>query len=75
MRDEDGKPCTTTESLEERWRRHFIFVDLRITYDSVPRDGLWKVFRKLGIPENVIASFHENMNAPICCNGMLSDDI
>ena len=51
------------------------FVDQRKAYDSVPREGLWKALRKLGIPESVIAtiqSFHEN---GVLRSGKLSDDI
>ena len=37
-------------------------------YDSVPKDALWLVMRKLGVPEvliDTVKSFHERMEAEI----------
>ena len=54
--------------MEHRTKQFFIFIDLRKAYDSVPRGALWKVLRKLGVPDvlvNIVRSFHENMTAQI----------
>ena len=48
-----------------------LFVDLRIAYNSVPRDAMWLIVNKLmnlkyGVPKklaNLIRFFHENMQA------------
>ena len=59
--------------LVEKAREHgeslyVLFVDLRKAYDSVPRQALWKVLEKYGVPEkmlNVVKSFHEGMHAEL----------
>ena len=53
IKDENGISCTTTESQEERWRKHFTLRKLGIQVN---------VFV-------TIQSFHENVSAQICCNG------
>ena len=43
-----------------------LFVDLKKAYDSVPRDALWKVIGKTGVPPTmleVVKSFHDGMRA------------
>ena len=43
-----------------------LFVDLKKAYDSVPRDALWKVMGKTGVPPTmleVVKSFHDGMRA------------
>ena len=60
-----------TRQLVEKAREHgeslyVLFVDLRKAYDSVPRQSLWKVLEKYGVPEkmlNIVKSFHEGMYA------------
>ena len=32
-----------------------VFVDLVTAYDSVVRDGLWRILRIKGVPENLVA--------------------
>ena len=64
--------------MEHRTKQFFIFVDLRTTYDSVPPKALWKVLRKLGVPDvlvNIVQSFHENMTAQTRLDGKLLEGI
>ena len=53
------------------------FVDLEKEYDSVPREAVWKVIKKLGVPEVMVGlmSFHQDMKARICLDGKLMDPI
>ena len=32
-----------------------VFVDLATAYDSIARDGLWRILRTKGIPEGLVA--------------------
>ena len=49
-----------------------LFVDLNKAFDSVPRDALWQVLERFGIPPVLLAmirSFHVNMRAVIIVKG------
>ena len=51
------------------------YVDLTKAYDKVNRELLWKILRRLGIPDrlvNLIISFHEGASAQAQVNGVLS---
>lgn len=53
-----------------------LFVDLKKAYDSVPRQALWRVLEKRGVPTtmlSIIQSFHQNMNAEVRVGSELSD--
>ena len=60
--------------LLEKTREHHdtmftLFVDLRKAYDSVPREALWKVLERCGVPPRmlcVVKSLHVH-----CKNGVL----
>ena len=53
------------EKFQEQNRELFsTYVDLTKAFDTVSRDGLWKIMAKFGIPDKFIAiirSFHEGM--------------
>ena len=59
--------------LVEKAREHnetlyLLFVDLRKAYDSVPREALWRVLVKCGVPSKLLSfvkSFHEGMQAEV----------
>ena len=59
--------------LIEKAREHnqplyMLFVDLRKAYDSVPRQALWKVLEKCGVPPKLLSlvkSCHEGMHAEV----------
>ena len=59
--------------LVEKAREHnqslcMLFVDLRKAYDSVPRQALWKVLEKCGVPPKLLSlvkSCHEGMRAEV----------
>ena len=67
--------------LQEKCRKqnkelHMVFVDLTKAFDTVNREGLWKILRKFGCPEkmiSLIASFHNGMQARVQENGETSD--
>ena len=72
-----GRGCTdmifvarqlVEKSIEHQQSLFILFVDLRKAYDSVPRDALWQVLEKSGVPPNmlnIIKSFHNGMKATI----------
>ena len=82
-----GRGCTdmifvvrqlAEKAFEHHTKQFFIFVDLRKAYDSVPREALWIVLKKLGVPDllvEIIRSFHTNMKARIRVDGELLEEI
>ena len=54
-----------------------LFVDLRKAYNSVPREALWQVLEKYGVPSRLlrIVNFHEGMQAEVRVGGSLSDTL
>ena len=54
-----------------------VFVDLRKAYDSVPREALWRVLTKYGVPPvlvNIIKSMHEGMKAEVTIDGQVTPE-
>ena len=55
---------------------YMTFVDLTKEYDTVSRDGLWKIMAKFGCPTKFIAmvrQFHDSMLARVQNDGEFSD--
>ena len=79
-----GRGCVdmifAARQLLEKCREHddalfVLFIDLKKAYDSVPRDALWGVLRKCGVPPtmlSVIRSFHDGMLAQVRVGGDLT---
>ena len=66
------------KTKEHRSKLFMLFVDLRKAYDSVPRQALWLVLQKYGIPPvlvNLIKSLHEGMTAEVRVGGATSPGI
>ena len=42
------------KAIEHQAKQHVLFVDLRKAYDSVPREALWRILTKLGVPDNLV---------------------
>ena len=42
------------KAIEHRTKQLLVFVDLKKACDSVPREGLWRVLNKLGVPEVLV---------------------
>tara|TARA_B110001454_G_scaffold15635_1_gene14033 strand:+ start:278 stop:3463 length:3186 start_codon:yes stop_codon:yes gene_type:complete len=65
------------EKFQEQNRELFsTYVDLTKAFDTVSRDGLWKIMAKFGIPDKFIAiirSFHEGMQASVSVEGEASN--
>ena len=67
--------------LLEKSREHqsslfTLFVDLKKAYDSVPRDALWQVLEKCGVPPKmltIVKQLHEGMQAEVRIGSELSD--
>ena len=68
--------CVVEKSFEHKQKCFFVFIDLKKAYDSVPRECLWLVLAKAGIPDKLIAiirGFHEGMTASLRLAGGSSD--
>ena len=66
--------------LQEKCREqhqdlYMIFIDLTKAFDSVHREGLWRILKKIGCPQkfiNIIRSFHDGMQGCVLNNGSTS---
>ena len=82
-----GRGCADmvfcTRQLVKKAREHnttlyLLFIDLRKAYDSVPREALWQVLRKYGVPPslvNIIRSLHDGMKAEVTVDGAITPEI
>ena len=65
------------EKCREQHRHLFTaFIDLTNAFDTIYREGHWKIMAKYGIPETFIAivkSFHEGMLARVLDEGESSE--
>ena len=69
--------------LVEKAREHnsllfvlFVYLDLKKAFDSVPRDALWQVLERFGIPPVLLAmirSFHVDTRAAVTVKGRYSE--
>ena len=62
---------------EQRQELHLIFIDLVKGFDTVNRDIMWQLLRKIGIPDkivNIIQSFHEGMRATVQVGGESTEE-
>lgn len=62
--------------VEQKKELFVVFVDLTKAFDSVSREGLWKILGKAGCPPKItkiIRSFHDNMYGRVLNDGVVSD--
>lgn len=70
----------TVRQLQEKCREqnrglYITFIDLTKAFDTVNRDGLWKIMSKFGCPQkfiNMVRLFHEGMEARVKDDGEFS---
>ena len=61
---------------EQRCDLYTTFVDLTKAFDTVSRDGWWKILAKYGCPEkfiSIVQQFHDGMRAHVQDNGDISE--
>ena len=66
---------TQEKCIEQNRDLYIVFIDLKKAFDTVPRDLLWKVLAKYGVPPkflNMLKLFHTNMQAKVCIGGLES---
>ena len=71
----------TSRQLQEKCQEQIVdlymtFVDLTKAFDTVSRDGLWKIMAKFGCPPRFIAmvrQFHDNMQTRVQNDGEYSE--
>jgi hypothetical protein len=64
--------------IERGEETHVLFVDFKKAYDKVHRPLLWKILRKMGVPDqlvNILAQWHDESTTKVNVNGQLSDPI
>jgi len=57
---------TQEKCIEQNMPLYAVFIDFTKAFDTVSRDGLWRVLAKFGCPAkfiNIIRSFHDGMKA------------
>ena len=64
--------------LTRRGKKEFysVYVDLTKAYDSVNREALWAILKRIGVPPKVVAvirDLHDNMKARVCVDGKLGE--
>ena len=62
---------------EQNLELYMVFIDLTKAFDTVNREGLWKILRQIGCPETfvtIIRLLHDNMRAKIMDGGETSPD-
>ena len=65
------------KAREHRDSLFILFVDLKKAYDSVPRNALWTVLAKCGVPLtmlSIIRSFHDGMQAGVRVGNTVTDN-
>jgi hypothetical protein len=66
------------KTLEHEDVLFILFVDLKKAYDSVPRNVLWRVLEKFGVPPimiQIIRSFHDGMQVIVRAGKLHTDRI
>ena len=61
--------------IEQNRPLYMVFVDFTMAFDTVHRETLWKLLRKIGCPDlfiDFIASLHKDMKASVSLKGGLS---
>ena len=56
------------KTTEHQYSLFTLFVYLRKVYDSVPREVLWQVLERCGVPPitvKIVKSFHEGMEVEV----------
>ena len=64
------------KSIEQYQDLYMTFVDLTKAFDTVSREGLWKIMSKFGCPDrfvNIVRQFHDGMMARVLDDGNASD--
>ena len=63
------------KSMEQHQDLYMTFVDLTKVFDTVSREGLWKIMSKFGCPDRfvkIVRQFHEGMMARVLDDGNAS---
>ena len=64
------------KSMEQHQDLYMTFVDLTKAFDTVSREGLWKIMSKFGCPVRfvkIVRQFHDGMMARVLNDGNASD--
>jgi exonuclease III len=64
------------KSMEQHQDLYMTFVDLTKAFDTVSREGLWRIMSKFGCPDkfvHIVKQFHDGMTARVLDDGGTSD--
>ncbi|BHF66798.1 hypothetical protein SprV_0200982000 [Sparganum proliferum] len=74
----DAEPARQLQEKCQKMQTHLYstFVDLTKAFDTVNREGLWKIMQKFGCPERfiqIVPQLHDGMMARVMDNGAVSE--